>query len=85
MDDHTEDAFVNRNEPVPVIAIAGNDTPSSDLPKGKRERLKESLSGSALKESLSGTTSKLKDKLHETGSGSNKEYGYSLQDRLFAK
>lgn len=85
MDDRTEDALVNRNEAVPVIAVAGNDSSSSDLPKGKRERLKESLSGSALKESLAGTTSKLKDKLHETSSGSSKDYGYSLQDRLFTK
>lgn len=74
MDEYTADAFVNRDEPIPVIALSGNDVPSSD-PKGKRERLKESLSGSS---------SRLKEKLYEHGSGS-KEYGYSLQDRLFTK
>ncbi len=74
MDELTADAFVNRDEPIPVIAVSGNETQSSDT-KGKRERLKESLSNSNLR---------LKDKLHDAGSGS-KEYGYSLQDRLFAK
>lgn len=74
MDEYTTDAFVNREEPIPVIALSGSDSPSSDL-KGKRERLKESLSGSK---------DKLKDRLQDAGSGS-KDYGYSLQDRLFAK
>lgn len=74
MEDYTADALVNREEPIPVIAISGSDSPSSD-PKGKRDRLKESLSGSK---------EKLKEKLHDAGSGS-KDYGYSLQDRLFAK
>lgn len=74
MDEYTADAFVNREEPVPVIAVSGSDSPSSD-PKGKRERLKESLGGSK---------DKLKEKLQDAGSGS-KDYGYSLQDRLFAK
>lgn len=74
MEEYTADAFVNREEPVPVIAVSGSDSPSSD-PKGKRERLKESLGGSK---------DKLKEKLQDAGSGS-KDYGYSLQDRLFAK
>lgn len=76
MDEYTVDTFANRNEPVPVI-VTGSD-PSSDPPKGKRERLKESLTHSS---------SKLKEKLHETASPStgNKDYGYSLQDRLFTK
>ena len=74
MDEYTADAFVNRNDPMPIFAVPGSDNPSSD-PKGKRERLKESLSG---------PKDRLKEKLHETGAGS-KDYGYSLQDRLFAK
>ena len=74
MDEFTADAFVNREEPIPVIAVPGNDAPSSE-PKGKRERFNETLKG---------TSSKLKDKLHEHGQGS-KEYGQSLQDRLFTK
>ena len=75
MDEYTADAFVNREEPVPVIAISGSDSTSSD-PKGKRERLKESLSGSK---------DKLKEKLLDTAGSGSKDYGYSLQDRLFAK
>ena len=74
MDEYTADAFVNREEPIPVIAVSGSDSPSSD-PKGKRDRLRDSLTGSK---------DKLKEKLHDTSSGS-KDYGYSLQDRLFAK
>ena len=74
MDEYTADAFVNRDEPVGVFAVLGSDTSSSD-PKGKRDRLKDSLSISK---------DKLKEKLHDAGSGS-KDYGYSLQDRLFAK
>lgn len=74
MDEFTADAFVNRDEPVPVIAVQGSDAPSSDT-KGKRERLKDRLSESK---------EKLKDQLHDAGSGS-KDYGYSLQDRLFTK
>ena len=74
MEEFTPDALVNRKEPIPVIAIPGSDSPSSD-PKGKRDKLKDSLQGSK---------DKLKEKLQDTASGS-KEYGYSLQDRLFAK
>lgn len=79
MDEFTADAFVNRDEPVPVIApvaLQGKDAPSSDAPKGKRERLKDSLAV---------PTAKLKGKLQETGWSSSKDYGYSLQDRLFTK
>ena len=74
MEEYTADAFANRDEPIPVIALPGSDGTSSD-PKGKRERLKESLNSSK---------DKLKDKLQDASSGS-KDYGYSLQDRLFAK
>ena len=72
MDEFTADAFVNRDEPIPVLSIPGNE-PSE--PKGKRDRLKEALSNK---------TSKVKDKLHESTSDT-KDYGYFLQDRLFAK
>ena len=74
MDEYTADAFVNRDEPIPVFTVPGNDPPSSE-PKGKRDRLKEALSNS---------TSKAKDKLQESTAG-RKDYGYSLQDRLFTK
>lgn len=74
MDEFTADAFVNRDEPIPVLAIPGSDSQSSE-PKGKRDRLKEALSNK---------TARAKDKLQDSTS-SNKEYGYSLQDRLFTK
>ena len=75
MDESAADVFVNRNKPIPVIiAASDNETPSSDT-KSKRERLKESFAGA---------NTKLKDKLQDAGSGS-KDYGYSLQDRFFAK
>ena len=75
MEEYTAEAFVNREEPIPVIAVSGSDSPSSD-PKGKRERLKESFNGSK---------DKLKNKFHDAAGSGSKEYGYSLQDRLFAK
>ena len=74
MDEFTADAFANRDEPIPVLAVPGNDLPSSES-KGKRDRLKDTLSNK---------TTKAKDKLQESTS-SHREYGYSLQDRLFTK
>lgn len=78
MDEYEAEALVNRDEPIPLIAIPGtSDNQSSDANKRKRERLKDTLSGSK---------EKLKERLnmHDTGSGS-KDSGYSLQDRLFTK
>ena len=76
MDEVTTDAFVNRDEPIPVINVSGNDAgaggASSDT-ESKRQKLKKSLSGS-----------KLKDKLHDATKASS-DSGQSLQDRLFAK
>ena len=74
MDEYTADAFVNRDEPIPVFTVPGSDSPSSE-PKGKRDRLKEALSNK---------TSKARDKLQDTTSAP-KDYGNSLQDRLFTK
>ena len=77
MDEYTADAFVNREEPVPTIAVSRDpdlSTASSDEnehARSKRERLKEKLSSSSLKE-----------KLHDIG---KQESGASLQDRLFSK
>ncbi|KAL9132173.1 MAG: hypothetical protein Q9217_000107 [Psora testacea] len=76
MDEYTADAFVNRDEPIPIVTIPANETPSSDPPKGKRERLKESIAG---------PTAKLKDKVQDVESQGKNEYGYSLQDRLLTK
>ena len=76
MDEYTADAFVNRDEPIPVFTLPGNDpSSSSSEPKGKRDRLKEALSNG---------TAKAKDKLQESTTD-RKDYGYSLQDRLFTK
>lgn len=76
MDEYTADALVNRDEPVPVIAVSGNHdlfgTSSDNEQSGsKRERLKESLSGS-----------RLRDKMHGVG---RPDARASLQDRLFSK
>lgn len=78
MDEYTADAFVNRDEPIPVLRVPaaddGSAAPAAE-PKGFRERLKAKSAG---------TTSKFKDKVQESVLG-NKDHGYSLQDRLFTK
>ena len=77
MEKTTPDAFVNREEPIPVILLPGRDATSSDS-DSKRQKIKDKLSGSKLKHKLQDAAmSKLESK---TGSGGN-----SLQDRLFAK
>lgn len=76
MDDYTAEAIVNRDEPVPILTIPNEDTPStasSDAEHAsKRSRLKNKLSSSHLKE-------KIQD------AGYYHESGASLQDRLFSK
>ena len=72
MDEFTADAFVNREEPVPLIAVSGqsdlSEASSDNEHSGsKRERLKEKLS-----------SSRLREKMHD-------DSGTSLQDRLFSK
>ena len=77
MDEYTADAFANRDEPVPAIAVSGGldlgdgSSDNNDHSDSKRERLKKQLSGSRLKE-----------KMHDVG---KHESGASLQDRLFSK
>ncbi|KAL8828537.1 MAG: hypothetical protein Q9191_002528 [Dirinaria sp. TL-2023a] len=76
MEEYTAEAFVNRDEPVPVLTIPIEDTPStasSDTEHAsKRTRLRNKLSSSHLKE-----------KLHDASNPH--ESGTSLQDRLFSK
>ena len=75
MDEYTTDAFANRDEPIPVINVSGNNgTPggSSDS-ESKRSRLKNLL-----------PSPKLKQKIQDATAGTG-ESGHSLQDRLFAK
>jgi len=72
MDEYTADALVNRDDPIPAINLSGSDAQSSDS-GSKRQKIKDSLSAS-----------KLKDKLQNVAS-SKSEPGHSLQDQLFAK
>lgn len=77
MEGRTTDAMVNRDEPVPPLAISSVTAPSAtssddEHAESKRSRLKEKLSGS-----------KLKQKLHEAGK--HRPTGDSLQDRLLSK
>lgn len=76
MDEYTADAFINREEPVPVIAVSGDPELSSvssdrEHSESKRERLKGKLSNSRLGEKMQEVT--------------KQESGASLQDRLFNK
>ena len=73
MDEYTADAFVNRDEPVPVLTFSGTTRSPSPDPESKRSRLRESISNSKLKEKL------------QDGASSRSETGYSLQDRLLTK
>ncbi|KAI4257352.1 MAG: hypothetical protein L6R42_005733, partial [Xanthoria sp. 1 TBL-2021] len=73
MDENTADAFVNRDEPVPLLAFSGTTGSPSPDPESKRSRLRESISNSKLKEKL------------QDGASSRSETGFSLQDRLLTK
>ncbi|KAI4266484.1 MAG: hypothetical protein L6R38_008715 [Xanthoria sp. 2 TBL-2021] len=73
MDEKTADAFVNRDEPVPLLAFSGTTGSPSPDPESKRSRLRESISNSKLKEKL------------QDGASSRSETGFSLQDRLLTK
>ncbi|KAI9813462.1 MAG: hypothetical protein M1827_004137 [Pycnora praestabilis] len=77
MDEFTADAFVNRDDPLPVVNFPSNeDSPAvsdGDGHMGKRERIKKNLSAT-----------KLKEKLHDVG-GRASEPKQTLQDRMFAK
>ena len=76
MDEYTADAFVNREEPVPVIAVSVDPDLSGvssdkEHSESKRERLKGKLSNSRLGEKMQDVT--------------KQDSGASLQDRLFNK
>lgn len=82
MDEHTADASVNRDEPIPVISVSGNNVPTNDNRisssdpehQRKRDKLKQNLS-----------PANLKDRIHDVAIGGRSESGASLQDRLFTK
>ncbi len=76
MEESTAQAFVNREEPIPVIAVTSNEAAANDNApdtERKRDKLMNSIGGS-----------KLKDKLHDVAHNKN-EPGHSIQDRLFTK
>lgn len=77
MEGYTPEAIVNREEPVPVIAVTGKGGPSNqDGPsdsKRKRDKLLSTLGGL-----------KVKGKTQYAAAG-RRESGHSLQDRFFTK
>ena len=76
MDKVTAEAFVNREEPIPVTAVTSNEAAANNgAPdtERKRDKLMNSLGGS-----------KLKDKAQDVSAGRH-EPGHSIQDRLFTK
>ena len=77
MNEYTGDAFVNRDEPLPVLTLPRDKETSATSSDDEHVDSKRSI----LKEKLSG--SKLKEKLHDAGK--RHESGNSLQDRLFSK
>jgi hypothetical protein len=74
MDEYTADAFVNRDDPIPVIVFDGSDGLSDeheelDVKEGKRQRLRKHLSKQNIKHKMT--------RAHEAGS--------SMQDRLLER
>lgn len=77
MENYT-DALVNREEQIPAIQLqSGRDATSSDS-DSKRQKIKNTLSGSKLKQKLQDAALDKLESKSDTG-------GQSLQDRLFAK
>ena len=76
MEEATPEAFVNREESIPVIAVTSNEAAANGKApdtERKRDRLLNTLGGS-----------KLKDKIQDVSAGKS-EPGQSIQDRLFTK
>ena len=79
MDEFTQDAFANREEPVPLLTVTGTEDggSSSEVEKdSKRKRLRKKLSASRIKEAARSLGADKAEKLDGSP---------SLQDRLFAK
>ncbi|KAF2103458.1 hypothetical protein NA57DRAFT_52975 [Rhizodiscina lignyota] len=83
MDEGTDDAFVNRNSPIPILIVNPEDdtlTPTDSEPsERRRDAFKNSMSPSRLKENIS--PSRLKEKLEQVSE--KKSASSSLQDRMF--
>ena len=78
MDEYTADAFVNRDDPIPLLTVPTtlqSDSPSENE-SSKRDKLKKNLSASHLKD-------KLHDKAASKAAGA--DTSSSLQDRLLNK
>lgn len=78
MDEYTADAIVNRDEPIPVLAVTASDhgSASETEKSSKRDKLKQSASRvKAIAQELGAEQAQ---KLQNSGAT-------SLQDRLFAK
>ena len=76
MEQTSPEAFVNREEPIPVIPVTSNEAAANgEAPdtERKRDRLVNNLGGS-----------KLKDKIQDVSAGKSGP-GQSIQDRLFTK
>lgn len=85
MDEFTADAFVNRDEPVPLITVSNND---QDAPSSEADT---SSHKGRFRGALSASSSRLKAKGQELLAAqlekheSSPEPKLSLQDRLFSK
>ena len=80
MDEYTADAFVNRDEPVPLISVRGDDVESGEEKASPREKIKRSVSPSRLKtKGQEVVAAQLEE--HEPSTPGK----LSLQDRLFSK
>ncbi|RVX70962.1 hypothetical protein B0A52_06120 [Exophiala mesophila] len=94
MDEYTTDAFVNRDEPVPLIAVTQSDldissseAETSSNASSRRHRFKRSLSPSRLKTKGQefAATHLDQQNLDGTSSSAGGRVGQSIQDRLFSK
>ncbi|KAJ9603183.1 Peroxisome size and maintenance regulator [Cladophialophora chaetospira] len=81
MDEYTAEAFVNRDEPIPFIAVSPTEGSTEANAEGRRQKLKRALSPSRLKTKPTdiNTTSPEKDEPPPTPS-----FRTSIQDRLFS-
>ena len=82
MDEYTADAFVNRDDPIPVLTVTADDDAAStseldaSVDEDRGQRLRQTLSGSKLREKAQQYASEYSD--YAGGK-------QSIQDRLFAR
>lgn len=82
MDEYTADAWVNRDEPIPVISITRDNVPTNDnrvlSSDPERQRKRDTFTRNL-------SAAYLKDRIHDVATGGKSESGASLQDRLFTR